>query len=430
MSGEVVQAQYEQLDAVARRFGKAAEAHQALQQRVQRSVQALQNGGWQGRGSAAFLREMNGRLAPALVRLIAALHEAQRTTSEIKALIQQAEEEAARVFQGQGAASTPANQTNGGAAALAPSTLVNGAPVQDPNNVFQPDYMRAMIHQRIQGENSPVLNRLMERLLRNPPPQERDQILDQIADLRGVPRAQFHAQYQKYLAVLEARRGAESLHGPVDKIDLNRHGDFLGTTASLRYGKVVGDVFGLDPVFGSLLNPTGGLVGPGNDVVYTPHANDPVGMHGIFHDAAGYLYNYHDTGPGYDYLGVESSRNTADPLTGQRSGISWWLKQRELDAPGPDFLLENPLVPGALGTIADVGLDARQTYQGLRQGVSELANLNFRAAGRGLAQALDGVARIPTDAASGIGRTVKDTGVAVGGVVVSGAKKIGELLGF
>ena len=38
----------------------------------------------------------------------------------------------------------------------------------------------------------------------------------------------------------------------------------MGTTAQLRYGQVVGDAFGIDPVFGAMLNPTGGMVGPGN----------------------------------------------------------------------------------------------------------------------------------------------------------------------
>lgn len=107
-------------------------------------------------------------------------------------------------------------------------------------------------------------------------------------------------------------------------IDLSRHGDFMGSTASLRYGKVVGDVYGIDPVFrGALLNPTGGLVGPGDDS-YEPSDNDAIGYHGIFHDAAGYLYNHQGKiGPGYDYMDRDPFA-TSNSLTGQVGGISWW----------------------------------------------------------------------------------------------------------
>lgn len=98
MGGEVVQAQYEQLDAIARRFGSRAQSSAELQRRVLRAAQALRNGGWQGRGSAAFFAEMDGKVNPVLTRLVAALNEAQRSTLEIKAIIQQAEEEASRPF--------------------------------------------------------------------------------------------------------------------------------------------------------------------------------------------------------------------------------------------------------------------------------------------------------------------------------------------
>jgi hypothetical protein len=95
----------------------------------------------------------------------------------------------------------------------------------------------------------------------------------------------------------------------------------MGSNTQLRYGKVVGDAFGIDPVFGAMLNPTGGLVGPDN---WSISGDDTaVGYHGVVHDAAGYLYNYHGVGPGYDYLGREN-RDTSSPLSGQREGIAHW----------------------------------------------------------------------------------------------------------
>ncbi|MCG8352469.1 MAG: WXG100 family type VII secretion target, partial [Chloroflexales bacterium] len=63
-------------------------------------VQALADGGWEGAGSAAFLAEMQGEIFPALQRFRQALEEARAVTLEAKIILQQAEEEAARVFQG------------------------------------------------------------------------------------------------------------------------------------------------------------------------------------------------------------------------------------------------------------------------------------------------------------------------------------------
>ena len=54
--------------------------------------------------------------------------------------------------------------------------------------------------------------------------------------------------------------------------------------------------------------------------------DDPLVKHGVVHDAAGYLKNYHDAGPGYDYLGREG-RDTSDPFVGQEAGIQYWLEK-------------------------------------------------------------------------------------------------------
>jgi hypothetical protein len=293
---------------------------------------------------------------------------------------------------------------------------------REPTTLFQESYMKGLIGSRFRGEDTPELNQLMESLGRNPQGAELEATLNRMADIRGVPRAEFRAQYEKYL---EVQAQAERINGTPEAIDLAKHGDFLGSTASLRYGKVVGDAFGIDPVFGSLLNPTGGMIGPGNSAI-NPADDNPVGMHGIVHDAAGYLYNYHRIGPGYDYLGQEVGRRTGDPLTGQRAGINWWLKQRELDAPGPDILMENPMVRGALGTVWDVGLDARQVYTGVKQSVGELWDGNWRGFGEGMGNALTGVARVPFDVGAGVVRTVGETAQEAGAV----AGKISDWLGL
>ena len=96
---------------------------------------------------------------------------------------------------------------------------------------------------------------------------------------------------------------------------------YMGSMTQMRYGSVVGDAFGIDPVFGAMLNPTGGLIGPGNWAV--AGGESAVGFHAVAHDAAGYLHNYHQVGPGYDYLGLEGG-DPSSPLTGNRSGIAFW----------------------------------------------------------------------------------------------------------
>ena len=81
-----------------------------------------------------------------------------------------------------------------------------------------------------------------------------------------------------------------------------------------------------------MLNPTGGMVGPGMDVLAPTDANSPVIWHGIFHDAGGYLLNYQNSGPGYTYLASKqpaSGRRGADPLQGQVEGISYWYERKQ-----------------------------------------------------------------------------------------------------
>lgn len=418
MTAEIIQGQYDQLEQVARQFARQADAMVQLQRQVTKVLQALQSGGWQGKGSAAFFAEMNGKVLPVVGRLHGALQQGRTVTTEISTLVKQAEAEAASVFRGSALGTVPAGDGavvaggNGAGFAADPNLLAqlgNGLAFAAPSHaeleqraksVFQPAYMKGLIGLHPRGEDLPETNQLMEKLLQNPQGPELQRTLDRLADIRGVPREEFRAQYDKFLAV---RSQAEALNGQTDAIDLSKHGDFLGSTASLRYGKVVGDVFGIDPVFGALLNPTGGMVGAGN-TAYNPGDDSPVGYHGIVHDAAGYLYNYHNLGPGYNYLGSEVNRHTSDPLTGQRSGLQWWLQQTELDPIGPDFILEDP----------DVGRKLGNAYDKTMAGAAVAA----------------GAVRISVDAVTGLGKTAVEAVKETGDAVVGGVKRVGQWLGF
>lgn len=112
---------------------------------------------------------------------------------------------------------------------------------------------------------------------------------------------------------------------------LQDNGRHMASMSQLRFGSLVGDSLGgLDPVFGALLSPTGGIPGAGNveisDRLYAAGGGrDVVGIHGVAHDAAGYLRAYYNQGPGYNYVpaGIRLLGDT-NPLAGQISGIDFF----------------------------------------------------------------------------------------------------------
>ena len=197
--------------------------------------------------------------------------------------------------------------------------------VRDPKELFTPEYMDGLIGLKVKGANDPDLKDIMRQLGKGMTGTRKKELIAQLAKIRGSDPVKLGADYDKFLtlrdqqeAVRKSKKGME----PIPDLAEDIHGDFLGSNPQLVYGKVVGDAFGIDPVFGALLNPTGGMVGPGNAALHMDD-DDPTGYHGIVHDAAGYMYNFHNQGPGYNYLDGED-RDTADPLTGQQSGMRYW----------------------------------------------------------------------------------------------------------
>lgn len=396
MANELIQVQYEQLTQMAQRFERLAGDSDQLHQRVRQQVNDLKHSGWVGRGGTAFAQEMEQLVLPAVRRLTAVFEEASQVTHQTIQILQDAEEEAANLFKGsqtpdvtimpvQPGVGTdagimpvkPGVDTDAGIMPVKPGVgtdagimPVPGVPggvgtdagimpvpdtptiddytIRDPHSVFRESYMNAMIDSPIQGANSAVLNDAMEKLMRQPPPtgEELENLLAIIAKERGKSLDTMRSQYQRYLEIAAlAKKPPAELDITSEWFDFTDNPDHLGSTVSLRYGKVVGDVFGIDPVFGSLLNPTGGLMGPDNSYPFQPAEDRPLSYHAIFHDAGGFLYNSYGIGPGYNYLGLETWRSPGDPLTGQLSGIRYWHQQ--LDSPGPDAIVE-PLIEEAV----------------------------------------------------------------------------------
>ena len=90
MAAENIQIDYDEMARIAKQFERSAAETQQTLLRVRRQLTALQNGGWQGRGSASFMAEMNDEIVPAIDRLQATLREAQRVTIQVARDIRQA----------------------------------------------------------------------------------------------------------------------------------------------------------------------------------------------------------------------------------------------------------------------------------------------------------------------------------------------------
>lgn len=396
MTNELIQAQYEQLEAVAQQFAERSDGIEQMRVALMQRKDALHGGGWEGEGSEAFYGEMESLIFPAVIRLRDALGEANRVTLQIIQIVRTGEEAAAQPFrENNGAFNVPFGGATSGVGGRATSggnadgltsgdameggsagtgAMSGGGTVSTPtpistNEIFATPYMESLIGSSYQGADSAELNTAMTTLAGNPSPAQVDQALDEIARLRGVPRDQIQAQYERFLDLKaeSAQIGAMNDQSPINELNETLHGDFMGTTVQLRYGQLVGDALGIDPVFGSLLNPTGGLVGPGNYALDLG-PDSPLSYHGIVHDAAGYLYNYHDTGPGYNYLGQER-RDTANPLTGQESGIRFW--NEKLGAGRIETFVTN--TGGTIaGEIEDVGTWISETGRDIGEGVGEV----------------------------------------------------------
>lgn len=94
---DILEADYEILEQVSRRFAQQSEEIQQTMQNLRNHMGQLQNS-WQGHGSDAFLAEMQDEILPAVDRLRKAFEEAGFVTGQIIETLSQAEEEAGNSF--------------------------------------------------------------------------------------------------------------------------------------------------------------------------------------------------------------------------------------------------------------------------------------------------------------------------------------------
>src|SRR5579859_694559 len=104
MAAATVRADYDQLNQLASTFGKNADSCKQTLQNIKSNMDTLQGGDWIGQGANAFFQEMDNSVLPTLQRLVNALSSAQTSVSQISSIMKDAEEQAAKVLQGPGAA--------------------------------------------------------------------------------------------------------------------------------------------------------------------------------------------------------------------------------------------------------------------------------------------------------------------------------------
>lgn len=331
-----IKGDYDALAQVAKAFSQQAHSNQQMLNRVKRQVGVLQGGDWIGKGAKAFYAEMESQVIPSLNRLVAAMEAAARSTQKISKIIHQAEQDSAKLFSLEigggllggmaGAAIADAVQAavgaGGGQDGASSGQGANPLLALDPSTLFGESYMQGLVGSQFQGAGG-ELGSIMIQLNQNPSGDQLNGLLIQLSDLRGRPLAEIQVEFQQF----QDAKAQQAANNPTPDVAPPAEGggggggqsSFNGSNSQMRFGKVVGDALGIDPAFGAMLHPAGGLVGPGSFAI----AGDStaVGYHATLHAAAGYLHTYHNAGPGYDYLGGGGGSN---PLSGQHASIAYW----------------------------------------------------------------------------------------------------------
>ena len=360
MKAPRIRVEYDVLGQIAKTFGKNEEATESITQSLNRQTEILRNGQWIGHGADRFYREMDESILPSLKGLARVLGLADRVTRDIDKIMHEAEEDAASLIQMFGAGGVSlglgiAASGAGAGAASSPWSGINKLLVRDPSSLFSPSKLRGLIGLQIQGAGAELGN-AMRDFLSSSSKGRADKLIAIIIILRGRPEAEIRVEFEQFQEAMGQRDAAAT--EPPDTSGGGGSASHMGSMTQMRYGSVVGDAFGIDPTFGAMLNPNGGLVGPGNWAF--AGADTAVGYHKIAHDAAGYLHNYHQVGPGYDYLGTGSG-SPSNPATGHSAGIAFW--REAMGGSTSSSALRSPSIRSEIGGI-------NRLNQSLSQGAS------------------------------------------------------------
>ncbi len=98
MSQNITRADHEQLARIVSTFAGEADAQRAALAQLRSAVERLKQGDWVGQAANRFYGEVDSAIFPALMRLIAALEAAARTTAEVSADVRRTEDAIAQAL--------------------------------------------------------------------------------------------------------------------------------------------------------------------------------------------------------------------------------------------------------------------------------------------------------------------------------------------
>lgn len=116
MPSQKIRAGFDSLQKVSKVFQQQNSAVEKTLQRLASNKDSLQSKGWVGRGANAFYSEMDSLILPAVRNLAAALAGGSQIALQITRLMHDAEDEATRVFRGQGGGSGASGGNGAGGA--------------------------------------------------------------------------------------------------------------------------------------------------------------------------------------------------------------------------------------------------------------------------------------------------------------------------
>ncbi len=116
---ENIQANYDELDEISRRFADNADQVRTIERRINDQMEILRSGAWQGQNATVFYNVMDDTLMPGINRLAHALDEAETTTNQVANEMRSAEEEAESIMKSatEDTGGSGAGASSGGAAA-------------------------------------------------------------------------------------------------------------------------------------------------------------------------------------------------------------------------------------------------------------------------------------------------------------------------
>jgi hypothetical protein len=147
---------------------------------------------------------------------------------------------------------------------------------RDTKEIFTENYMDGLVGLKIAGANDKRLKEIMRKLAKGVTPGERQTLIVELSKIRGVDADELNLQYDRFMIIRSQQEAIrdEKHEDVVPDLAEDIHSKMMASNPQLVFGKVIGDTFGIDPVFGALLSPTGGDGWPRQQFNYVGAGHD------------------------------------------------------------------------------------------------------------------------------------------------------------